>query len=178
MAPLAVVMFVLCSAVPVAASIAARPRHAFWLLPLSAVPWLAVDFTKGLGPHFSSFGVMPPALTVLLPFLAIIIDRWKALRVNRAFWVYSALGFCVLGFLAWGVASGELWLNHDGEYCRESGFSSQDCPLDPLLAGNVYLTAFGFIVLFIGPVPALLYFGCLGYRRWFRSTATQFREHP
>jgi len=72
-----------------------------------------------------------------------------------------------LGFHIWGIAGGELWLNHDGQYCREPDFSSQDCALDPLLAGNVYLTTFGFAVLLIGPIPSFVLFGCIGYRRWF-----------
>lgn len=167
MAPLLIVALVLCAAVPLAATGALWPKNWFWLLPLSGLPWLAAGLKGQLGPDSSSAFVMPPTMAVLLPLLAVIVDRWESLRANRVFWAGVAIGSAFLGFHVWGVAAGELWLNHDGQYCREPNLSPQDCPLDPLLAGNVYLTTFGFAVILIGPIPSLILLGCLGYRRWF-----------
>jgi hypothetical protein len=134
-------------------------------LPLSILPWGGSKFVT-VTWHSSSLDAMPSALAILLPLLALIIDRWKSLRAHPGFWISMAIIIGSIGYIVWAGATGELWLNHDGQYCRDADSSQANCRLDPLKVINVYLTMLGYTVWAIGPIPTLILFGWLGYRRW------------
>jgi hypothetical protein len=156
----------LCLVVALLAIVVLWPRHRFWLLPLLILPWLGLVMITP-GPYRSGLGILPVMLAILLPLMAVVIDRWKSLRRRAGFWIGVTIGVALIGFAVWSGAAGELGLNHDGEYCSEPGSSLADCPLDPLKVINVYLTMLGYVVIAVGPVPSLLLFGWIGYRRWF-----------
>jgi hypothetical protein len=142
------------------------PRHRLWLLPLSILPWVGSKFITTTW-HSSSLVLVPSGLAIMLPLLAVVIDRWKSLRIRPLFWIGSAIIAGVIGFIAVGGAAGGLNLNHDGEYCLDTVSSQGDCPLDPLKVANIYLAMFGYTISVIGLIPSVILFSWIGYRRWF-----------
>jgi hypothetical protein len=160
-----IIVILLITAVTALAMAAFWPRHRQWLRPLLAVPWVGALVAPAINPLYSSVVVIPMALAVLLPLLAFFIDRWKSLRASLGFWIALAVGSALLGYVVWAGAAGELGLNHDSQYCLEGTRSLSDCPLDPLLVVNVYLSLAGWIVIWGGSIPSIILFAWLGYRR-------------
>jgi hypothetical protein len=151
------------------------PRHRFWLLTLSILPWVGSKFMTTTW-HSSSLVLMPSALAIMLPLLAVVIDRWKSLRIRPLFWIGMVIVAGVIGFIVANGAVGGLNLNHGGEYCSDPDSSRVDCPLDPLKVINIYLAMFGYAVTVIGVIPSLILSGWIGYRRWFGTAKLQCRR--
>lgn len=171
MAPLLAALIVFCPfLVAPLAIVVLWPRHRLWLPPLLILPWVASLTMIPVSPHTTGFYMLPPMLGILLPLLALVIDRWESLRNHKGFWIALAVGVGLIGAITWSGAAGELGLNQDGQYCRDIGSSEGDCRLDPLKVVNVYLTMLGFVVLAIGPIPSLILFSWIGYRRWFSKS--------
>jgi len=160
-----IIFSLLCAGVPLLAIAAFWPRRRVWLVPLLAFPWIRAGLSNVVESLYTSAIVMPAALAVLLPLLAVVVDRWQSLRARAGFWIGLAVIAALVGWYVWGASAGELGLNHDDQYCTESTRFSGDCKLDPILVANVYLTAFGLIGI-AGSIPALVLFAILAYRRW------------
>jgi hypothetical protein len=142
------------------------PRHRRWLIALLVVSWACALAAPAVNPLYSSIVAVPLALAVLLPLLALVVDHWRSLRINAGFWVGLAAGGGLLGYIVWAGATGELGLNHDGQYCLAGTASLPDCPLDPMLVVNAYLSLAGIIVFWAGSVPSIILFALLARRRW------------
>lgn len=159
----AVLISILCTAVPLVALCALDRHWKYWLMPLIALPLIGQVLRQFLDLIYISAFAGPPAISVLAPVAMLMAERRKDSAFYGIAWVCLISLFLSSIFLGWAAASGEADFNRDGQYCwNDNERALADCRLNPFLIANTFFGYAALPIIIVGPLPslwALLRFG-------------------